>query len=242
MTNKNQQAESRRTEPPPLPSAESPTSHFPLPPMPPTPTTDSEIIEYVRAFDKPLTKDEKAAWIVEITLRTLQGELPQDVYPTLRSKIESLPEIEPTEEREEEKLPSGKRIGLSSGPASFADASSFHVYEQKKFTRQQDSNDRGFIFKLIFSLLFLGIIAYGIGYWTIKKTTVHNKEGVPLDYNVRAAFSPKTEVTDGKTSSQREMETSENNAAISKPFRQHAKLENPFDDEALTENPFLGDF
>lgn len=78
-----------------------PSGPFPPPPPPVRPN----VAEYVKAFNKPLTMDEKAAWLAEIVYRVLHGELPQDVYPALKDHIEALPVVTASKDRPEEKLP-----------------------------------------------------------------------------------------------------------------------------------------
>lgn len=61
-------------------------SEIPNPSGPPvTPPSPPPVLpgvaEYIKAFDKPLTADEKAAWMAEITHLVLVGTLPQAVYP-----------------------------------------------------------------------------------------------------------------------------------------------------------------
>lgn len=153
------------TQPPPLPPQHRPSNVSSSPLAPPI------LYEYAMAFNKPLTKEEKCAWLGEIAHLVLTGVLPQSVYPILRDKIDSLPEVLPSKDRPEEKLPGSDYI--HPGPPKpysvllrmFEDNKPIHVPDAPKTAsrrKQNESDNSAAIFVFITALFFLGLGGFGI--------------------------------------------------------------------------------
>lgn len=195
-------------------------SPFPPPPPPVRPN----VAEYVKAFNKPLTTDEKAAWLAEIVYRVLHGELQQEVYPALKDHIEALPLVTASKDRPEEKLPGSDYVypgppkPLKPLTTVFPDAEPMHVFEQKPIARTRQKSDSSFgVLLFVFGVFILVGIAYGIGSWMMNKTKVNNPAGAPIEQV--AAVIPTESVSVA--------------ADTSKPDN---PLENPFEDPDLAKD------
>lgn len=135
--------------------------------LPPRP----DLLDYLKAFDKPLTKDEKLAWIGEITYLVLHGILPREVYPALREKIESLPEAEPSKDRPEEKFPGQDYVHY--GPpkpyvpttTTFPDAKPMHAYETPANVRRREPNSPAFVLFLVGFVAIVSLLVYAMSRW-----------------------------------------------------------------------------
>jgi hypothetical protein len=154
---------------------------------PPAPPVRPDINEYIRHFNKPLTLDEKAAWIGEITQLTLDGILPQPIYRSLCKKIESLPTVTPSKDRPEEKLPGSDYA--NPGPPKpyvatttiFPNAMPLHEYEHLKTVRIKEQSSPAPVLLFVLIVAALAVISYGLGYWTLEQTKVGNPQGKPLE-------------------------------------------------------------
>lgn len=216
-----------KPEPSPLPSNNPP--QFPPPPPPPQQkTVPQSFVEFITAFDKPLTKDEKIAWLGEIAHRVLNNELPQEIYPFLRDKIESLPEAIPFPERPPEKIPGSDYIHpdqakkyvslIRENPTFISD----DLQTKPKTYRQSNESDSSFA-TLIGVALFLLVcfIAYGVGSWYMKSPLKKNGN----DEIAAVAPEPKPVAMEVKTDD---------------PFAEVA-TDNPFKEpvqEVITDDPF----
>ncbi len=199
---------------------------FQMPPMPPILPVRPDIAAYIKAFDKPLTIDEKASWLAEIAHHVLQGVIPQEVYPSLRDKIVSLPVATPSKNRPEEKLPGSDYV--HDGPPKpykptasvFEDAKPMHAYENKQMVRQRDNDSSFFVLLFVVVVTVLGFAAYGLAHWAMKSTRLIQETPQPL----AAASTPKIKPVAAKpieSSDQVPQETPLNKATV--------KLENPFE-------------
>lgn len=174
-------------------------SQFPSPPMPPSEKTMPQaFVEYITAFDKPLTKDEKVAWLGDIAHRVLSGELPQEVYPFLRDKIESLPEALPHPNRNEEKIPGSDYIHpegskpyvplIRENPTFISDDLTI-----KKTTRRSKENTVSYKFlSWLTGFLIICCIAYAYGVWFMKtplmKIEKAGMEVIPISVDSKPAI------------------------------------------------------
>lgn len=167
-----------KPEPPPLPRN--------TPPIPPLtgPASASSVYEYVMSFEKPLTQDEKTAWLMVIVHYIQSGLLPESIYPVLCNRIASLPEVFPAQNRPPEKIPGSDYV--HAGPPKPYQVL-LKMYEGNKPTHfpdtsvailrtkpQSDGNSLAVLICAVL-LIVLGLIVYGVGSSYMKTSQKEEK-------------------------------------------------------------------